>query len=298
MRVLGSAGFTASVCAALSLLVQPSLGAGERLPGAAVLTPALALLLVLGLAARARAGNVSPFLTLGVIAVVMAVGYDAIRGQRGTLRLQTGQATRVFEEEGPGGRPLGLRPLGFDAWLERVDEGGAALGVGALARPKTLHVRRGRAASHQGFRLGAVRRAPTGDIALLRIAVSGEKGTEMAEIGPDRKATAGDLEIALDQYFADFALDEKQRPFSRSPEHRNPAALLRVRRGGEAFRVFVIRALPGVHRPEELGRSFAIAGLEPALAVEVEVAREPAAPLAGAGLLLIAAVLGRGLVQA
>src|SRR5207302_1175532 len=87
-----------------------------------------------------------------------------------------------------------------------------------------------------------------------------------------------------EQYFPDFALDAKQQPYSRSAEPRNPAALLRVTRGAEAWRVFVIRAMPGIHRPERLDRTLSLTDVVVSEAVTLRVSREPAAAVAPRGL--------------
>ena len=96
----------------------------------------------------------------------------------------------------------------------------------------------------------------------------------------------GDLEIELERYFPDFALDDRQQPFSRSAYSRNPAALLQVRRGGRAFRVFVIRSMPGLHQVPELRQTFGLGEVEPELSLQLQVAEEPFAPLLGVGALL------------
>src|SRR5262249_27730746 len=97
------------------------------------------------------------------------------------------------------------------------------------------------------------------------------------------------LEIGLERYFPDFALDAKQQPYSRSNEPRNPAALLGVRRGSASWRVFVIRAMPGIHKPEGLDRGLSLTEAVPREVVTLRVSREPAAALALGGLLLMAA---------
>jgi hypothetical protein len=92
----------------------------------------------------------------------------------------------------------------------------------------------------------------------------------------------------VSRYFPDFALDERQQPFTRSDQPRNPAALLEVTRGTASWRVFVIRAMPGVHRPPGLDRTLALVGVVSDEAVRLSVHREPASLLAGLGLLVAA----------
>ena len=74
---------------------------------------AVALLLVAALAAGAVTA-VQRTAALGAVAVLLAFGYDSLRGHRGTLDLATGEGRRVFEERTLAGRDLSLRPLGFD----------------------------------------------------------------------------------------------------------------------------------------------------------------------------------------
>jgi hypothetical protein len=110
----------------------------------------------------------------------------------------------------------------------------------------------------------------------------------MVEVRPGAPATVDDLHIALEQYFPDFALDAKQQPYSRSAEPRNPAALLRVTRGSAAWRVFVIRAMPGIHRPEGLDRVLSLTDVVVSEAVTLRVSREPAAAVALGGMMVMA----------
>src|SRR5207245_840228 len=168
------------------------------------------------------------------------------------------------------------------------DPAGAILLVGPRGQARLL-VSPQRAVSWAGFRLGSPRRIATGEAASLRVTVTGPAGPQAVDVVPGQLTRAGDLEIGVERYFPDFVLDERQQPFSRSLEPRNPAALLQVRRGGQAWRVFVIAAMPGIHRPEGLDRSFSLLSMTPLETVEIAVAREPAAPLAGAALLLLAA---------
>jgi cytochrome c biogenesis protein len=105
----------------------------------------------------------------------------------------------------------------------------------------------------------------------------------------------GELSLTLEEYFPDFALDEQRQPYTRSLDPKNPAALLSVESPRGRFRVFVLQAMPGVHRVEELDRSFALRGIEPEASVEIAVRREPLAlgVLLG-GLLVLAGVVLAG----
>jgi hypothetical protein len=277
-------GLVATCGILLAAVLHPALPASLHLPPAA--TAALALLFVLGLLAGSR-GRGGRLVGLGAIAVAAAVGYDGVRGHRGTLALEPGQGAQRFEEEGPEGRPLGLRPLGFDVVLERLDaDGRAVLRTGDGA---TLEVRPGRAATHGGLRFGVAARVASDDASSLRITVAGPGEPRLVELNPGQTAMVDGLQVSLERYFPDFALDPSQQPYSRSAEPRNPAALLRVTRGSEAWRVFVIRAMPGIHRPEGLEYVLSLTDVVPREVVRLRVSREPAAALALAGVLLMAA---------
>jgi MprA protease rhombosortase-interaction domain-containing protein len=280
---LGRPGVVASLGVALAGVIHPSLRAPEWLPAAPVVVAALALLLALGLVVRARRDAGARLLGLGACLLLASVGYDGVLGRRGSLTLVVGQAKNGFEEEGPGARSLGLRPLGFPIGLERADARVAVLSLASPQGEGTVELTRERSVGRGGFRFGDPRVVPTGEVARLRVAVQGGPETREVDVTPERPGLVEGLQIGLERYFPDFALDGKQQPFSRSPESRNPAAL------------FVIRALPGVHRIEPLDRSFSLTSVEPEVAVRMRVTREPAAPLAGAGVLLMVGGLAFGL---
>ena len=289
MKLLAWRGLAAACGLLLGAALHPALPAMLHPPPVTI--AALALLLVTSLLAAARdaAGRL---VGTGALVVALALGYDGLRGHRGLLALEVGQGSQSFEEEGPEGRSLGLRPLGFGAFLEHVDaDGTVALRV---ENGPTIAVRPGRAASYGGFRLGAFGRAGSGEPAALRLAVAGPQGSSVVEVRAGTPVEADGLQIALEQYFPDFALDAKQQPYSRSSEPRNPAALLRMRRGSESWRVFVIRAMPGIHRPAGLDRVLSLTDVVTTEAVSLRVSREPAAAAALAGMALTALGLGWG----
>jgi hypothetical protein len=277
-------GLTATCGLLLAAALHPALSSVLHLPLVSI--SALALLLVAGLLAGPRDPG-GRLVGAGAFAVALAVGYDGLRGHRGTLTLEPGQGTQSFEEEGPDGQSLGLRPLGYGVVLERVDpDGGAMLKAGDGA---TIAIRPGRAASHGRFRFGVyARREGAESSTRLRIAAAGPHGSSAVEVGPGAPATVDGLQISLEQYFPDFALDEKQQPYSRSAEPRNPAALVRVTRGAEAWRVFVIRAMPGIHRPEGLDHVLSLTDVVVSEEVTLRVSREPAAAVALAGMTVMA----------
>jgi hypothetical protein len=288
LSLLAWRGLTATCGLLLAAALFPALPPALHPP--LVTTSALALLLVISLLVGARDAG-ERLAGAGALAVALALGYDGLRGHRGQLTLEAGQGTQSFEEEGPEGRSLGRRPLGFGAFLERFDAGGAMLKV---ENGPTIAVRPGRAASYGGFRIGVSGRAGAGEPAALRLAVAGPQGSTVVEVRSGTPVEADGLQIAVEQYFPDFALDEKQQPYSLSSEPRNPAALLRVTRGTQSWRVFVIRAMPGIHRPAGLDRVLSLTEVVASEAVTLRVSREPAAPVAMAGMALMALGLAWG----
>jgi len=288
----------APLLAAAALVLHPALRTEAWLPERDAVLAALLLFVTIALALRAAfvPRRLAPaLLAAGALLVVGAVGADGVRGHRGTLSLVPGQAPSHFDEVGPEGRSLGLRPLGFTIGLDRSMPG-AALALVLPGENETVVLTPGRAVSSGGFRFGSPRVVLTGAAARLRVGISGGGEDVTVDVVPGRPARAGDLTIALEEYFPDFALDDRRQPFTRSREPRNPAALLTVNSPQGTFRVFVLRAMPGVHRVEALDRAFALRAVEPEVAAEIQVHREPFAAVAllGALLALAGVVLDRG----
>lgn len=277
MKRLGAPPAVALLALLLAAAASPDLGllALHRMAGG--LVAGIAALFVIALADRRAPGRL---VALGAATVTLALGYDVVRGERGTLALERGQGTQTFVETGPGGRELGLRPLGTQVTLEDVEADGTAV-LAEAEGGRRIRVLAHRAAALASYRLGHPR-------ALAPAVVIHASGGGDAEVTlrEGESAPAGDLDVTVERYFPDFALDQGQQPFTRSSEARNPAALLRVRRGPSAWRVFVIRALPGIHRPEGLDRTLTLVGVTGGNGVEMSVSREPAALLAALGVLV------------
>ena len=229
----------------------------------------------------------------GAVVLVGALGIDGLRGHHGTLTL----FRRTVRGELRGDRlpgPLArLRPLGFVIGAERVTGARVDLAFSGGRAPAGLTP--GRAVAFGGTRFARPRVTTTGGASRLRVAASDGARTLVADVAPGAPGRAGDLTIALEQYFPDFALDDRQQPFSRSTEPRNPAALLTIERGGRAYRAFVLQSMPGVHRVEGLGLAFSLLEIEPERTAEIAVHREPAALRALVGALLLAVGLALSL---
>jgi len=297
MSALARPGIFAAVLTAAALALHPALGAARWLPGQPVVLAALLLLSVLGLAARAAGagerGLAAVATAAGAVVLVGALGVDGLRGHHGTLTLAAGQSLGNFDERDSQGRSLGLRPLGFAVGAERVSGASVALAFSGGGAPVDLTPRR--SVAFGGTRFARPRTTVTGGASRLRVAASDGAGTLVADIAPGAPGRAGDLTIALEQYFPDFALDDRQQPFSRSTEPRNPAALLPIEKGGQSYRAFVLQSMPGVHRVEGLGRVFTLLEIEPERTADIAVHREPAALAALVGALLLAGGLALSL---
>jgi len=292
VSALARPAVVASLLLAAAVALHPSLGAAAWMPERDLVVAALLAATAVAFLVRAATASDAErpgaaLVALGAALVVGALAYDGVFGHHGRLELGVGEARGHFDESGPGGQSLGLRPLGFSIGVDRVlPDGAVDLAFSNLGG--VFPLRPDRAATYGGYRFASPRSAPTGGVARLRVSVSDGTRTSFADVFPGRPGEAAGLEIALEQFFPDFALDERQQPFTRSLEPRNPAALLSVRRGGETHRAFVIQSMPGVHRVEPLGASFALVEVEPERAVEMAVHREPAAPVALAGGLVVA----------
>jgi hypothetical protein len=294
VSALARPGALAALLATAALALHPA--TARWLPGRPGVLASALLLTALALAARAasarHARGPAALVALGALGLVGALGVDGLRGHHGTLDLAAGQSRGNFDETGPGGRALGLRPLGFGIGAERVRADGS-VDLVLPGQSGRVELTPRRAVAFGGYRFASPRALPpTGGVARLRVSASDGLRTTTVDVSPGAAARAGDLSVTLEQYFADFALDDRQQPFSRSAELRNPGAVLTVERAGQAYRAFVLRSMPGVHRVEGLGLAFSLLEVEPERPVEIAVHREPAAPAALAGALLLAAGLG------
>jgi hypothetical protein len=276
---LGTSTAVALMALALGLVTSPDLPPSQWHPAIVVVVAGLTALFVVALLDRRAPRRL---VGVGAATFALAVAYDGLRGEHGSITLAPGEAVRAFEEEGPGGRRRGLRPLGEAILVEAVEPDGTIV-LGQPEAPRRVRVSPRRAATVAGYRLGGPRRVGARLVLRVSAGAEGEVALREGETG-----NAGDLEITVARYFPDFALDEGQQPFSRSDAPNNPAALLDVTRGTASWRVFVIRALPGIHHPEGLDRTLTLADVAPDEAVVLSVHREPAALLAGLGLLVAA----------
>jgi len=287
VSAFGHPAFLAGTSILLALTLHPA--ARAWLPASPVVIAVLVLFVLSSLLARARASRAEALLATGAVLLVAALGWDVAQGRRGTIRLRPGEAVERFAEEGLSGRPVGLRPLGFPISFDAPLPGGGVR-LGLPAGPVDLTEEQ--VVEMGAFRLGPARLVNAGEARRLIVAVTDGVRTGETEVRPGVPARVFDLVISLERYFPDFAIDAKQQPFTRTSEPRNPGALLLVQRGEKRYRAFVLQAMPGLHKVEELGMSFTLRSVEPEVTVEIGVHREPAAPLALLGALVVAAGAG------
>jgi hypothetical protein len=280
----------AAAAALLGLLVHPRVREAFDSEATRVASAALVLLLLASLFARAARAGLGPRL-FAAGAAVLAVGlaWDGLRGHRGTLSIGLGESSRNFREATTDGRGLGLRPLGLLATLRDVKAGAAVLEAGE----GEVVVSPWRAASVAGVRFGSPRFPYSGEALEIDLTLTDASGEHPLKLPAGETLRHGDLAIRLDRYFPDFALDQRNEPFSRSDEPRRPAALLALERGGQSYRAFALSGAPGLHRVEGLGVSFTLDRVDAARRVDLRVVESPAAlvlllglSMAGAGLLL------------
>jgi hypothetical protein len=290
MSALARPAVLAWLLSLAALALDPALHAERWLPGRELALVAVLLLALVGLVARAlapRGGERTAawLVAAGAALVLAGVGLDGLRGRHGTVTLGLGQVVGNFDEAGPDGRSLGS---------SLAPHPPTAGGVSLLLPHGTAELTGRRAIAVGGFRLADPRVTATGGVARLRVAASDGRRTDVLEVTPDGPARAGDFVVSLEQYFPDFALDEKQQPFTRSLEPRNPAALLSVARGGPVHRAFVLQSMPGVHRVEPLGLSFSLLSVQPEQVVTIGVHRQPfaLAALLGGLLLIVGVAVG------
>jgi hypothetical protein len=291
MNLLASPATLAVLALLLGAASHPAHALAQG-PYGRIAVSALALLAVLAAAVQAVKTRRAPsaLVAAGMLAVLLGTAYDHLRGHSGRLVLRAGDSASAFEEEGPGGASLGLRPLGAQITLDALTPARATFSVKSADHLPSLAP--GRAASLGGLRLSWVEHQRP-----VRLRLGLARGERSLEVDLDAGAPVSveGIEIALERYFPDFALDANQQPYTRSDEPRNPAALLNVQQGGRAWRAFVIRALPGIHDLPELEWKLSLLGVESDDALVVGVHREPFAAAAGLGLLLAAAGLVLGM---
>lgn len=297
MSVLARPGVAAGLLALAAAILHPRFPLSAALPAREAVAAAVLLLVLAALVAMANVASagrrLSAWLTAaGFAVVVAALGADGLQGSAGRWTVLQGGARNHFDEVSPSGRSLGLRPLGFSLGFEGVSAAGAVI----LEAPGTgpLEVSREAAAQIGGYRLADPRLRPSGSVARLRVAMSDGSSAQVVELLPGRTTKVGEVGVSLAEFYADFALDQEQRPFSRSAEPRRPAALLDVEKDGQRHRAFVLRSSPGVHRVQPLGLVFSMLDLEMAHEATLRVFRQPWADFVLAGGVLLAFGLALG----
>lgn len=169
MSALARPAVAASLLAGAALALHPLAAAADWLPERDLVLAALVLLAAVALVARALAvprGDRFPaaLVAAGAVAVVGALGADGVAGRHGRLVLGVGQARSHFEEAGPTGAALGLRPLGLTIGVEEVRPGGVVLLSVGGGPPVELPP--DRAVSRGGFRFALLEVVPEEGVAM------------------------------------------------------------------------------------------------------------------------------------
>jgi hypothetical protein len=154
---LGTSNAVALMALALGLVTSPDLPPSEWHPAIVVVVAGLTALFVVALLDRRAPRRL---VGVGAATFALAVAYDTVRGEQGSITLVPGEAVRAFDDEGPGGRGRGLRPLGEAIVVEAVEPDGTIV-LGQPEAPRRVRVSPRRAASVAAYRLGAPRRVVT-----------------------------------------------------------------------------------------------------------------------------------------
>lgn len=91
-------------------------------------------------------------------------------------------------------------------------------------------------------------------------------------------------EIFVDRFLADFGLDERNQPFSRSRDLNNPAVLLRAQRGGEPlFTSWLFARYPDFHGRQTDPYRIRLLNFEPRMFTGLQVTKDPGVELVWLG---------------
>jgi cytochrome c biogenesis protein len=112
----------------------------------------------------------------------------------------------------------------------------------------------------------------------LQIAVHGETGSTKVKVpvGSSVVLPGTQDELFVDRFLPDFALDEHNRPFSRSTNLNNPAVLLRAERDGKPlFTSWLFARHPDFHGRKTEPYHIRITNFEPRFFTGLQVAKDP-----------------------
>ena len=110
MKWLGSPAGVAVCAILLAAAVHPWTAAYRLETSGIAVVVLMALVFTLAAILRGLADVGTAVLGLGVSLIAAAGAYDALRGHQGELLLRPGEGRQAFEERGPAGTRLGLRP--------------------------------------------------------------------------------------------------------------------------------------------------------------------------------------------
>jgi CheY-like chemotaxis protein len=151
---LGASTVVALMALALGLATSPDLPFQQWQPAVGGVVAGLTALFVVALVDRRAPRRL---VAVGAATFALAVGYDAVRGEQGSMTLAPGQGTRTFDEEGPRGRALGFHPIGDAVVLEAIEPDGTVV-LGQTDAQRHVRVSPRRAAAVAGYRIGTAAR--------------------------------------------------------------------------------------------------------------------------------------------
>jgi len=117
-----------------------------------------------------------------------------------------------------------------------------------------------------------------------------EPGTVRVAVGSSIVLPGTGDQLFIDRFLPDFALDERNRPFSRSREMNNPAVLLRCQRNGATlFTSWLFARYPDFHGQQTAPYRIRVANFTPRTYTGLQVTKDPGVELVWLGCALLMA---------
>jgi cytochrome c biogenesis protein len=114
--------------------------------------------------------------------------------------------------------------------------------------------------------------------------------TVRVEVGSSVLLPGTGDELFVDRFLADFGLDERNQPFSRSGSLNNPAVLLRCQRGAQQlFTSWLFARFPDFHGQQTAPYRIRITNFEPRYFTGLQVTKDPGVELVWIGCALLMA---------
>lgn len=179
MTKIGAPAAVALMALALGLATSPDLPVREIHRAVGGILAALTVVFVVTLLDRRAPRRL---VALGVATLAAALGYDALRGERGSVTLAEGQGTSTFERQEADGR-VRARALGDTIVLESIEPDGTVV-LAMAGGQRRIRVSPRRSATVAGHRVGQPRRvAGPASRPAVALAVSREPAALLAGLG-------------------------------------------------------------------------------------------------------------------